>query len=94
VLLASHDDTPPLRVSELAVRGATAALRIEAAGWHDGWFHSRGATHDAPWQIGDWQFNGRWLHWRTAPDGTLLRAVSHAGASLHTTAGAARLETA
>jgi Heparinase II/III-like protein len=93
VLLASREHAPHLRVSEIAVQGATAhALRIEAAAFNDGWFHSRGTTQEAPWQIGDWQFSGRWLHWRTAHDGTLLRAVSHAGASLHTPAGAARLE--
>jgi Heparinase II/III N-terminus/Heparinase II/III-like protein len=95
VLLPSSGQTPHLRVADLPVQGshgaAAQALRIEAAGLVDGWLHARG--EQAQWRIGDWQFSGRWLHWRTTPDGALLRAISHAGASLQTPAGAWRLET-
>lgn len=56
-------------------------LRADDLDWHDGWFHARGAT-GRTWQIGEMVFTGRWLHWRLGADGRVLRAVSHAGATL------------
>jgi hypothetical protein len=94
VLLPWQDAAPDLRVADLAVRGASGAaataLRIDLGGFQDGWFHAHGAT-EAHWQIGECQFSGRWLHWRCGPDGRLLRAVSHAGATLRTPQGVAQL---
>ena len=58
----------------------------------DGWFHARGAV-DACWRIGELVLRGRWLHWRTGADGRVLRALSHAGATLHGPAGALPLLT-
>lgn len=56
-------------------------LRADDLDWHDGWFHARSAT-GRTWQIGELAFTGRWLHWRLGADGRVLRAVSHAGATL------------
>ncbi len=98
VLLPHGEGASALRVADVVVRGASGAtaraLRIHTAAFSDGWFHGRGAHESAGWSIGDWRFNGRWLHWRCAPDGSLLRAISHAGATLHTPAGACALESA
>jgi uncharacterized heparinase superfamily protein len=91
VLLPHREGSPHLRVADLPVRGDNGlhahALHIETAGFIDGWFHARGAVSERPWRIGDWQFSGQWLHWRQASDGTLIRAISHRGASLHTPGG-------
>jgi uncharacterized heparinase superfamily protein len=96
VLLPHRDGSPHLRIADVAVRGGDGvhaqALRIEADTFIDGWFHARGAQ-PTPWRIGDWQFSGRWLHWRQASDGTLIRALSHGGASLQTAAGPWTLQT-
>ncbi len=97
VLLPSRDGTPALRVTDFAVHSATRtqlhALRIHTPAFDDGWFHHRGANGRGGWRIGDWQFNGRWLHWRCASNGKLIRAISHAGASLRTLEGDFKLET-
>jgi uncharacterized heparinase superfamily protein len=94
VLLPFQDTTPDLRVADLPVTGASGAaataLRIDLGERQDGWFHAQGGT-EGHWQIGDWQFSGRWLHWRCGPDGRLLRAVSHAGATLRTPTGLAEV---
>ena len=86
VLLPCAGGAPRLHVRDLAVQGAqgesSRALDIAGEGWRHGWFHARGATA-AHWQIGDWRFCGRWLHWQIDADGRLRRAVSHDGASLH-----------
>jgi uncharacterized heparinase superfamily protein len=96
VLLPWRDAAPHLRVSALPALGQRGerldALRIEAGDAIDGWFHARGSDAHSPWQIGDRTFTGRWLHWREDSAGRLLRAVSHAGASLHTADGAWPLE--
>jgi len=90
VLLPWQDAAPHLRVADLAVTGAggaqASAVQIGVDGLRDGWFHAHGAVQ-AHWRIGDWEFSGRWLHWRCSPDGRLLRAVSHAGATLRTPQG-------
>ncbi len=95
VVQPSRDGAPHLRVADQPVLGdngtATHALRIETNAFVDGWFHARGTP--TQWRIGDWQFSGRWLHWRCASDGTITRAVSHAGASLSTPGGTMKLET-
>jgi uncharacterized heparinase superfamily protein len=96
VLLPRQGDIAALHVSDLPAHAATGgasstALRIDTGDAVDGWFHARGA--EGPWCIGDWQFSGRWLHWRCDRNGLLLRAVSHAGASLRTSAGSCALET-
>lgn len=57
-------------------------LRAEGIDWHDGWFHAREVA-GAAWRIGELVFRGRWLHWRRDAQGRLVRAVSHAGATLH-----------
>ena len=91
-LLPWRDAAPHLRVGTLPavnVRGeCLEALLIETGETIDGWFHARGGDEHRPWRIGKRVFTGRWLHWREDADGRLLRAVSHAGASLHTTDGA------
>jgi Heparinase II/III-like protein len=98
VLLPWRGDMPHLRVTTMPAvnaRGERAeALRIEVGDTIDGWFHARGGDAHSPWQIGDRVFSGRWLHWREDAQGRLLRAVSHAGASLHTAGGAWPLECA
>ena len=96
VLLASPGPATWLRVADLPVAGNSGtqatALRIELGELRDGWFHAHGAAQDC-WHIGNWQFSGRWLHWRCGPDGRLLRAVSHPGAQLRTSFGLVQLET-
>ena len=95
VLLPWRDATLPLHVHALPAIGANGmrvdALHIEVGDTIDGWFHARG-NPGQPWQIGDLVFSGRWLHWREDRDGRLLRAVSHAGASLITAGGSWPLE--
>jgi uncharacterized heparinase superfamily protein len=97
VLLPWQGTAPGLRVSDLdafADNGAARhALRIDFGGdSHDGWFHCRGIDA-AHWCIGEWRFSGRWLHWRCASDGRLLRVISHAGAELLTSDGPVPIET-
>jgi uncharacterized heparinase superfamily protein len=96
VLLPWRDATPPLQVSTLPTINAQGeqgqALRIDNGDVIDGWFHARSSEAPSPWQIGERVFTGRWLHWREDAHGQLLRAVSHAGASLHTADGAWPLE--
>lgn len=61
------------------------AVRIEVAldgQTHvDTWFHARGAG-SKKWLLCGLSFIGRWVHLRHGADGQVLRAVSHAGASL------------
>jgi len=98
VLLPWRNRAPELRVRDLAVHGAsgiaTSALRIhlklDGNEVRDGWFHARGAAARC-WRIGRYEFTGRWLHWREAADGSMLRAVSHAGATLRGPGGALAL---
>jgi hypothetical protein len=60
-------------------------LRMDLA--HDGervsdhWLHTRGAGefHGA---VADFTFSGRWLYWRTAADGRVLRVATHGGATV------------
>ncbi len=98
VLLPHAADAPHLRVADTVVHGEdgsqSPALHIEAGPFSDGWFHARGADRVQHWRIGDLHFSGRWLHWRCAADGTLLRAVSHGGATLRTSSGNCTLATA
>ena len=47
----------------------------------DTWFHARGAGSQN-WAFCGLSFAGRWVHVRHGADGRVLRAVSHAGASL------------
>jgi len=89
VLVPCGDDAPPLQVTLCEAQGddgdVAQALRIrltlDGALLDDGWFHARGSglSH---WRIGDLEFSGRWLHWRADAQGRVLRAVSHAGATL------------
>ena len=98
VLLPWCDNAPLLQVADLEVHGdgvaATHALRIrlsiDGRDVHDGWFHARGVLARR-WCIGVYEFTGRWLHWREAADGSILRAVSHAGATLLGPGGAIAL---
>jgi hypothetical protein len=98
VLLPFPGVAPRLQVSDLPVRGAdgsvASALRIllsvDGSEWHDGWFHARGAGARS-WAIGELSFHGRWLHWRSSAEGRVVRAVSHAGATLRGPTGSIRL---
>jgi hypothetical protein len=102
VLLPWTGSEPQLAVSDLPAIGevkgegerVTRALRIDLTldgePVHDVWFHARGVVARR-WRIGPYQFFGRWLHWREAADGSMLRAVSHARATLHGPAGAISL---
>ncbi len=93
VLLPYTGRAPNVRVVDLDVRsvdgrcGSALHIDIDAdaddanARIHDGWFHVRGEG-TGPWRIGDWLFTGRWLHWRCVDNGRLVRAMSHAGATL------------
>ncbi len=93
VLLPWQAAEPAVTVDALAAEGdglgtaAPAALRITLGAGDerviDHWFHAR-ASSAARWRIGDFEFSGRWAHWRESADGRLLRVVSHAGASLPT----------
>ncbi len=83
--------TEPARIdltdlAALAEDGAPgSALRIEVTlngqTCVDTWFHSRGAESKR-WALCGLSFVGRWVHLRHGADGRVLRAVSHAGASL------------
>ena len=94
VLVPWGDRAPALQVEDRIVRSddghAVNALRIHLAQdsqtLHDGWFHDRGVPAEA-WRIGSHVFNGRWIHWREAADGRILRAWTHAGATLHDAEG-------
>ena len=102
VLLPWAGNEPRLAVSDLPAIGevagegdlTTRALRIgltlNGEPVHDVWFHARGVVARC-WRIGPYQFFGRWLHWREVADGSMLRAVSHAGATLHGPGGMIRL---
>ena len=100
VLLPWQGSEPQLDVSNLPVfgevRGEVVAhalrirLTLDGEPVHDGWFHARGALARC-WLIGPYKFSGRWLHWREASDGSIARAVSHAGATLHGPAGTIEL---
>jgi Heparinase II/III-like protein/Heparinase II/III N-terminus len=102
VLLPYAGSAPQLAVSDFAVTGevqgegelVTRALRIgltlDSEPVQDVWFHAHG-VQACCWRIGPYRFLGRWLHWREAPDGSILWAVSHAGATLHGAAGPVRL---
>lgn len=95
VLWPTRAPAPRLHVGAFDVAGTQgvhgSALRIETDDGVDGWFHSRDPA--ASWRIGDWCFSGRWLHWRCASDGRLLRAVSHPGAQLQADGSAVALLT-
>jgi len=88
VLMPWRDQEPRLRVDDLpayADNGVVAsALRIELiiAGEPvtDHWFHARG-TPARSWRIGDFEFSGRWVHWRIGGDGRVKHVLSHAGAA-------------
>jgi Heparinase II/III-like protein/Heparinase II/III N-terminus len=104
VLLPWTGSAPHLAVSDLPVFGrnevedegkpTSRALRIDLTmngkPVHDVWFHARGVQAQC-WHIGPYQFFGRWLHWREAPDGSIVRAMSHSGATLNGPTGAIRL---
>jgi uncharacterized heparinase superfamily protein len=89
VLLPRHGTHPGLQVADMAVPGEGAitkhALRITVAldqtQLQDGWFHAHEAQAQH-WKIGEHDFFGRWLHWREAAGGRIVRAISHAGAML------------
>jgi hypothetical protein len=88
VLVPWQGEEPAATIEDIAVEadGAVAvrpahAQRITLANSVDTWFHARGATARC-WRIGDFEFSGRWVHWREAADGRVLNAVSHAGARL------------
>jgi hypothetical protein len=98
VLLPWQGTPGRLAVSDLPARrhdgheAHALRIRVDIAGepWHDGWFHARdGGTHI--WTIGALAFCGRWLHWRESADGRMVRAVSHAGATLDGPEGPVRL---
>ena len=63
----------------------------------DGWFHARGGVAEV-WRIAgaaggaDLHFSGRWLHWRVDASGRLVRAISHAGATLRDSQGEVALQ--
>ena len=100
MLLPWQAGEPALLVRDMPVFGATEgetiahalciSLPLHGALVHDGWFHARGAPVRC-WRIGPYQFFGRWLYWREAPDGRIARAVSHAGATLRGPAGTIEL---
>jgi len=85
---------PVLRADDIVAtgdRGATKrALRIEFAidgeRCVDCWFHARG-VQTGRWRIGQVEFSGRWVHWREAADGRIVRAASHVDARLHAPQG-------
>jgi uncharacterized heparinase superfamily protein len=89
VLLPWYDKNPMLQVTDILVLGECAAsqpalritLSLDEAPVVDGWFHARQAQAQL-WRIGAYEFFGRWLHWREASDGRIIRAVSHLGAAL------------
>ncbi|MFZ2650306.1 MAG: alginate lyase family protein [Burkholderiaceae bacterium] len=101
VLVAWQHTAPRVAVAEFPVRGdggaSGIALRIEVesdgAVQADTWFHARGAPY-LPWSICGLAFAGRWLHLRHGADGRVLRAVSHAGATLYGARGALALQVA
>ena len=76
--------------AEVVMHALRIRLTVDGLLVHDGWFHARGALARC-WHIGPYRFFGRWLHWREAADGSLLRAVSHAGATLYGPAGVIHL---
>jgi len=98
VLLPFKGEAPTLKLDERPVQGdegqvASAlhiVLSIDGDEWQDGWFHARGVAARS-WAIGELSFHGRWLHWRCSADGRIVRAVSHAGATLRGPAGSVRL---
>ncbi|QTN23343.1 alginate lyase family protein [Rhizobacter sp. AJA081-3] len=98
VLLPFQGEAPTLKLDERPVLGdegqvASAlhiVLSIDGDEWHDGWFHARGVEANS-WALGGLSFQGRWLHWRCSADGRIVRAVSHAGATLRGPAGSVRL---
>ncbi len=98
VLLPFKGEAPTLKLDERPVQGdegqvASAlhiVLSIDGDEWQDGWFHARGVEARS-WAIGGLSFRGRWLHWRCSADGRVVRAVSHAGATLRGPAGSVRL---
>ena len=89
VLLPWGHHAPALQVTDTPAHGSHGGqalaqrihLTLGGTALHDGWFHARGAAPQA-WAIGGLRFRGRWLHWRESADGRVLRAISHAGASL------------
>ena len=102
LLLPWQDREPAVELSDCAVESEASgqparALRIDLVvdgeRVTDTWFHARGAG-ERHWRISDFAFNGRWLYWREAADGRVLRAVSHAGAMLQGSDGAIGLITA
>jgi hypothetical protein len=89
-VLVPWRDAPALAsVDDVAVRGERGALaaaqrmvlELGNVVRHDLWFHARSAEPQG-WHIGDLRFEGRWLHLRRRPDGSLARARSHPGATL------------
>ncbi|MEQ1804882.1 MAG: alginate lyase family protein [Burkholderiaceae bacterium] len=89
VLVPWQEKAVRAAVTDLAALGddgeQSTALRIETElgdRTHvDTWFHARGAASKR-WTLCGLDFEGRWLHVRRGADGRVLRAVSHAGASL------------
>ncbi len=89
LLVPWHAMPARIAVADLAALGEEGeqgtALRIEVE--LDGqtnvdtWFHARGAASKR-WALCGLDFIGRWVHIRHGADGRVLRAVSHAGASL------------
>jgi hypothetical protein len=71
-------------------RSTFTGIQLEAGGQpvSDGWWHARDGAAGR-WTIEGMVFVGRWLHWRTDPDGWLVHAISHPGAEL--TLGGARV---
>jgi uncharacterized heparinase superfamily protein len=98
VLLPSHDKAPALQVIDLLVQGEGGimqpalriTLQLDNTVVVDGWFHAR-HMQSQRWKIGPYAFFGRWLYWREASDGSMDRAVSHAGATLHGPEGPVQL---
>ena len=66
-------------------------LEIDGEPVTDHWLHTRGGGVYRG-ALGGASFTGRWLYWREAADGRVLRAAAHAGATLHG-AGVALIET-
>ncbi len=89
VLVPWHSRPARVRVTDLCAVGeggeqATALridLELDGVTQVDTWFHARGAG-SSTWALSGLKFAGRWCHLRHGPDGSVRRAVSHAGASL------------
>jgi len=76
---------------ENIVQVVCVRLDIDGEPVTDHWLYTRGGGVYRG-AIGRASFMGRWLYWREAADGRVLRAAAHAGATLHD-AGVALIET-